>query len=153
MNPLLERISIDPNVCSGRPCIKGTRVWVEAILDNIAGGASIDEILAAYPSLTREDIQAALAYGAEMVRGRHVIDAYPSRQPPDQRDQRLPVRFPRGPIFETGQPSQLLLSSSARPLKTIRCRADECAEASPLDPDPRLLFAAHRGRLTSRRSW
>ncbi|RKY01632.1 hypothetical protein DRP77_09365 [Candidatus Poribacteria bacterium] len=67
-----ERISIDPNVCHGRPCIKGTRIWVSLILDNLAAGASVEEILKAYPSLTREDIQAALAFAAEMARERYV---------------------------------------------------------------------------------
>lgn len=72
MNPLLERITIDPNVCHGTPCIRGTRVWVSLILDNLAAGESEDEILAAYPSLTSEDIRAAVAYAAEMVRERHL---------------------------------------------------------------------------------
>ena len=67
-----KRISIDPNVCHGRPCIKGTRIWVSLILDNLAAGASVEEILKAYPSLTREDIQAALAFAAEMARERYV---------------------------------------------------------------------------------
>jgi uncharacterized protein (DUF433 family) len=70
MNPLLERITIDPNVCHGTPCIRGTRVWVSLILDNLAAGESEDEILAAYPALTSEDVHAALAYAAEMVRER-----------------------------------------------------------------------------------
>ena len=67
-----ERISIDPNVCHGKPCVKGTRVWVSLIVDNLASGASEDEILEAYPSLTKEDIRAALAFAAEMSRERYV---------------------------------------------------------------------------------
>lgn len=67
-----ERISIDPNVCHGKPCIKGTRIWVSLIVDNLAFGSSEDEVLEAYPSLTREDIRAALAYAAEMARERYV---------------------------------------------------------------------------------
>lgn len=67
-----ERISIDPNVCHGRPCLKGTRIWVSLIVDNLASGSSEGEILTAYPSLTRDDIRAALAYAAEMTRERHV---------------------------------------------------------------------------------
>lgn len=66
------RISIDPNVCHGKPCIRGTRIWVSLIVDNLAAGAAEEEILAAYPSLTREDIRAALAYAAEMTRERYV---------------------------------------------------------------------------------
>ncbi len=72
MNPLLERISVDPNVCFGKPCIRGTRIWVSLLLDFLAAGASVDEILADYPHLTREDVLAAIAYGAEMARERFV---------------------------------------------------------------------------------
>lgn len=67
-----ERISIDPNVCHGKPCIKGTRIWVSLIVDNLAAGSTEDEILEAYPSLSREDIKAGLAYAAEMARERYV---------------------------------------------------------------------------------
>jgi len=73
-----ERISIDPNVCFGKPCIKGTRIWVSLIVDNLAAGATVAEILEAYPSLEREDIQAALAFAAEMTRERHVDLSVPS---------------------------------------------------------------------------
>ena len=72
MNPLLERISVDPNVCFGKPCIRGTRIWVSLILDFLANGASIEELLEQYPQLQDEDIRAALAYGAEMARERYV---------------------------------------------------------------------------------
>jgi len=65
-----ERISIDPNVCHGKPCIKGTRIMVWIIVDYLANGDSVEDVLAAYPSLTREDVQAALAYAAEMTRER-----------------------------------------------------------------------------------
>jgi uncharacterized protein (DUF433 family) len=70
MNPLLERISINPQVCFGKPCIKGTRIWVSLILDQLAGGLTIDELLTNYPHLVREDILAAIAYGAEASRER-----------------------------------------------------------------------------------
>lgn len=63
---LLKRISIDPNICFGKPCIKGHRIWVSLILEYLAGGMTIDEILEGYPSLEREDILACLAYGAEV---------------------------------------------------------------------------------------
>ncbi len=72
MNPLLEHISIDPNVCFGKPCIRGTRIWVSLILDFLASGMGIEEILAEYPQLTREDVRAAIAYGAEMSRERYI---------------------------------------------------------------------------------
>ena len=63
-----ERISIDPNICHGKPCIKGTRIMVWIIVSCLANGDSIEDILEAYPGLKREDIQAALAYAAEMTR-------------------------------------------------------------------------------------
>jgi uncharacterized protein (DUF433 family) len=69
---LLKRISIDPKVCFGKPCIRGTRVWVSLIIDNLAAGVPEEEILAAYPSLTKEDIRAALAYAAELTHDRYV---------------------------------------------------------------------------------
>ncbi len=72
MNPLLQRISVDPNVCFGKPCIRGTRIWVSLILDFLASGTTIEEILAEYPQLTEEDVRAAIAYGAEMSRERYV---------------------------------------------------------------------------------
>ena len=72
MNPLLDRISIDPNVCFGKPCIKGTRIWVSLILDFLASGMAIDAVRAEYPQLTTDDIRAAIAYGAEMARQRYV---------------------------------------------------------------------------------
>jgi len=70
VNDWRDRISIDPNVCHGKPCIKGTRIMVWIIVDYLANGDSVEEVLAAFPSLTREDVQAALAYAAEMTRER-----------------------------------------------------------------------------------
>ena len=72
MNPLLTRISIDPNVCFGRPCIRGTRIWVSLLLDLLADGMSVEEVLTEYPHLAEEDLRAAIAYGAEMSRERYV---------------------------------------------------------------------------------
>jgi len=72
MNPLLQRIMVDPNICFGKPCIKGTRIWVSLILDFLADGMTPQEIIAEYPQLTVEDIRAAIAYGAEMARERYV---------------------------------------------------------------------------------
>ena len=63
-HPLLERISIDPRVCFGKPTVRGTRIWVSLILDLLAGGMSMGELLEEYPQLTPEDIRAAIAYGA-----------------------------------------------------------------------------------------
>ena len=72
MNPLLQRISINPDVCFGKPCIRGTRIWVSLILDFLANGIGIEEIVAEYPQLKEEDVRAAIAYGAEMARERYV---------------------------------------------------------------------------------
>ena len=69
---LLRRIWIDPGRCGGKPCIRGHRIWVSLILDLLAGEATFDDILANYPGLTREDIQACIAYGPEMSRERFV---------------------------------------------------------------------------------
>ena len=66
----LDRISIDPRVCGGKPCIKGTRIWVSLILDFLADGMTEAELLTEYPQLTHEDVLAAIAYGAEMTRER-----------------------------------------------------------------------------------
>jgi uncharacterized protein (DUF433 family) len=63
---LLDRISVNPNICFGKPCIKGTRIWVSLILDFLATGETFETILENYPQLKREDILACLAYGAAM---------------------------------------------------------------------------------------
>ncbi|BAZ20073.1 hypothetical protein NIES4073_09470 [Kalymmatonema gypsitolerans NIES-4073] len=65
---LLSRISIDPNICSGKPCIRGHRIWVSLILGLLASGETIEKILEEYPSIERQDVLACLAYGAEMSR-------------------------------------------------------------------------------------
>jgi uncharacterized protein (DUF433 family) len=70
MNALLDRISIDPEIRGGKPCIKGTRIWVTLVLDFLAAGMTEAEVLAEYPSLTRQDVLAAIAYGVEMSRER-----------------------------------------------------------------------------------
>ncbi|MBL7798138.1 MAG: DUF433 domain-containing protein [Saprospiraceae bacterium] len=67
-NPLLDRISVNPNICFGKPCIKGTRIWVSLILDMLAAGNSVEEILTSYPHLKEDDIRACIAYGAAMSR-------------------------------------------------------------------------------------
>jgi uncharacterized protein (DUF433 family) len=72
MNEILSRIAVDPHICFGKPCIRGTRIWVSLLLDFLASGATFDEILENYPQLSREDILAAIAYGAEMSRERYV---------------------------------------------------------------------------------
>ena len=69
---LLKRISIDPQVCFGKPCIRGHRIWVSLILDFLADGETVGEILANYPQLEEADIKACIAYGAGMARERFV---------------------------------------------------------------------------------
>jgi uncharacterized protein (DUF433 family) len=69
---LLSRITINPNVCFGKPCIRGHRIWVSLILDYLASGMTHSELLAQYPGLEEADILACIAYGAEMSRERFV---------------------------------------------------------------------------------
>jgi len=67
-----QYITVDPNVCHGKACIKGTRIMVSVVLDNLAAGVTVDEILHSYPSLTSEAVQAAIAYAAELARERFI---------------------------------------------------------------------------------
>lgn len=69
---LLERITIDPNVCFGKPTVRGTRIWVGLVLDLLADGMTVAEILDEYPSLTDDDVRACLAYGARLSAARYV---------------------------------------------------------------------------------
>jgi len=63
-----ERIVADPKICHGKACIRGTRVMVSVVLDNLAASRTIEQILASYPSLTKEDVLASIAYAAELSR-------------------------------------------------------------------------------------
>lgn len=67
-----EYITVDPNVCHGKPCIKGTRVMVSVILDNLAAGSTPEECVKSYPSISREAVQATIAYAADLARERVV---------------------------------------------------------------------------------
>jgi uncharacterized protein (DUF433 family) len=67
-NNLLSRISIDSNICFGKPCIRGHRIWVSLILDFLASGMTLEELLEEYPGIEREDVLACIAYGAELAR-------------------------------------------------------------------------------------
>ena len=69
---LLTRISIDPQVCFGTPCIRGTHIWVSLVLDLLASGSSTQEVLENYPGLTEDDVRACIGYGAEMTRERYL---------------------------------------------------------------------------------
>ena len=68
-----DRIAVDPETCFGKPRIRGTRIWVALVLDFLAAGQTIDDVLHSYPHVTRDDVLACLAYGAEASR-ENVID-------------------------------------------------------------------------------
>jgi uncharacterized protein (DUF433 family) len=74
-----DYITVDPAVCHGRACIKGTRITVSVVLDNLAAGLTPDEIVRSYPSLNREAVQAAISYAAEL--GRERVVAMPTAIP------------------------------------------------------------------------
>jgi len=76
-DPLLSRISIDPQICFGKPCIRGHRIWVSLILDFLSSGMSRSEILEQYPQLQEKDILACIAYGSEMSKA-HYFDVPPT---------------------------------------------------------------------------
>jgi uncharacterized protein (DUF433 family) len=69
---LLQRISIDPNICFGKPCIRQHRIWVSLVLDFLASGMTVNDLLKQYPGLEKEDVLACIAYGAEMARERYI---------------------------------------------------------------------------------
>lgn len=74
---LLERITVDPQVCGGKPCVRGHRIWVSLVLGLLAGGMSVDEVLGEYPQLDDADVRACIAYGAKLADGRFVDLAEP----------------------------------------------------------------------------
>ena len=67
-----EHITVNPAVCHGKACIQGTRVMVSVVLDNLAAGVGIDELINSYPSVSRESILATMAYAADLTRDRTV---------------------------------------------------------------------------------
>lgn len=70
---MASRISVDPQICSGKPCIRGTRIMVKNILGMIAGGYSIERVLEAYPELTRDDVTEAVDYATQVIEEEKVI--------------------------------------------------------------------------------
>jgi uncharacterized protein (DUF433 family) len=64
---LLNRITVDPKVCHGKPCIRGTRIMVSVVLDNLAEGRTAEQIVRDYPPLKIEDVKAAISYTSELV--------------------------------------------------------------------------------------
>ncbi len=69
----MDRIEVNPAICSGKPVMRGTRIMVSNILGMVAGGYSVDRILTAYPDLSHEDVSAALQYAAKVVDEEQVI--------------------------------------------------------------------------------
>ncbi len=67
---LLSRVTVDPSVCFGRPCIRGHRIWVSLVLDLLASGWSMQDVAANYPGVEQADVLACIAYGADMARMR-----------------------------------------------------------------------------------
>ena len=72
MSELLDRITIDPEICHGKPCIRGLRYPVEVILELLAGGATTEDILRDYEDLERDDVLAALAFAARLAQVKRV---------------------------------------------------------------------------------
>jgi uncharacterized protein (DUF433 family) len=70
---LLQRISTDPAVCHGKPCIRGHRIWVSLVMDLLADGLTIDQVVEQYPGIEPDDVRACIAYAAEMTRERIVV--------------------------------------------------------------------------------
>jgi len=77
MDSLLSRITIDPAICHGKPCVRGLRYPVEMLLELLSSGMTQDEILADYSDLERDDLRAAMAYGAQLARTRRLQPATP----------------------------------------------------------------------------
>ena len=74
-----DHIIVDPAVCHGKACIKGTRIMVSVVLDNLAAGLTPQEVIRSYPSLSEEDVRATIAYAAEL--GRERVVALPAAVP------------------------------------------------------------------------
>ncbi|MFO0867235.1 MAG: DUF433 domain-containing protein [Gemmataceae bacterium] len=79
MESLLGRITIDPAICHGKPCVRGLRYSVESLLDLLSSGMTQEEILADYEDLERDDLLAVIAYAALLVRTRSIRSAGPCR--------------------------------------------------------------------------
>jgi uncharacterized protein (DUF433 family) len=77
MDTLLSRITIDPAICHGKPCVRGLRYPVEVLLELLSSGMSIDEILADYEDLERDDLRAVLAFAATLSRTKRLHPAGP----------------------------------------------------------------------------
>ena len=72
-NHIMERIEINPDICNGKPVIKGTRITVQTILEFLGAGDSIEEVLEGYPSLTHDDVLAALQYSSRLMANHYTV--------------------------------------------------------------------------------
>ena len=73
--PMEDRVTISPDVCNGRPVIRGTRITAQTILEFLGAGDSIDEVLEEYPSLTREDVLACIQYSSRLMGNHFTLEA------------------------------------------------------------------------------
>lgn len=73
MSEWQQRISVDPNICHGKACVRGTRIMVSVVLDNLAEGLTPQQIVAEYPPLTESDVLAAIAYAAALTREEELV--------------------------------------------------------------------------------
>jgi uncharacterized protein (DUF433 family) len=73
MKNWVDRITVDASICHGKPCVKGTRIMVAVILDNLAEGLTPEEVAAEYPPLTVDDVRAAIAYAATLAREEEIV--------------------------------------------------------------------------------
>lgn len=73
MKDWIARIAVDPKICHGKPCVKGTRIMVAVILDNLAEGLTPEEIVVEYPPLTLDDVRAAISYAATLAREEELV--------------------------------------------------------------------------------
>ncbi|MBW4492510.1 MAG: DUF433 domain-containing protein [Oscillatoria princeps RMCB-10] len=76
-NTLLQRITIDPNICHGKPCVRGLRYPVEFILELLSSGMSVEDILADYDDLERDDILAALLFATKLTQVKSIYQIAP----------------------------------------------------------------------------
>jgi uncharacterized protein (DUF433 family) len=77
MDKLLSRITIDPTICHGKPCVRGLRYPVETLLELLSSGMTTEQILADYPDLERDDLMAVLAFAAQLARTRRLQPVTP----------------------------------------------------------------------------
>ena len=73
MSELLNRITVDPNICNGKPTFRNTRITVQTVLDFLAAGDDKSELLTAYPDLTENDVRAALEFASKLLENNYVI--------------------------------------------------------------------------------